>query len=261
MAGACVLVTRPQGQSEAVLKKLRMAGAKALHCPVIAIRSCHRTPGNAAKIARLSNYQAVVFISKNAVVYGLRLLLEHGIDSADLPLVAAIGRSTAALLQHKHVRVAACPIKPDSAALVEMPALYRLTAGNRILIFRGKGGKETLARIFAARGVDTEYAEVYERVRPAGRTIKLTLSGDRRVDLIMLTSRDSLQSLYAMTPLRDRAKLLGIPLLLGSRTLLDLVGKLQFRSSPVVAASPLDDDMLACAVAWWQQRRRFARRE
>lgn len=253
LTGACILVTRPPRQSAVLLKKLRDAGARTLYCPVIAIRDCYQTPANAAKIAHLSDYQAVVFISQNAVEYGLRLLRENGMVNAELPLIAAIGRSTAAALKQEHIHVSACPVSPDSAALADTSALRKLDAGSRVLIFRGKGGKETLARIFSARGISTDYAEVYERIKPPGRAVNLVLPDGRKIDLIMLTSRDSLQNLYAMTPSCDRGILLDMRLLIGSPAMLDLVDKLRFRRPPIVAASPLDDDMFVQAVAWWRR--------
>ncbi len=254
LTGACILVTRPRGQSDALLVKLRSAGAQVLHCPVIEILDQHQTRENLAKATQLSRYQAVIFISRNAVKYGLHLMYAADTAAADLPPVGAIGRSTAALLQQHQVRVAACPNVPDSAALAETPVMRGLNAGSRVLIFRGKGGRETLAKIFAARRIETDYAEVYQRIRPTNQTVPVTTPAGRKIDLIMLSSRDSLQNLHIMTPLKDRRKLLETPLLLGSPTMLDLVDKLGFQSPPIIAPSPLDDDMLAQAIDWWQHQ-------
>ena len=248
LSGVKILITRPAHQTDSLVKQLNKQGAEVICFPVIAIKDCHRSAHNLARIRRLNDYDLIIFISQNAVEYGLKLLNTRPATDP-LPPVAAIGRSTAKLLEQHHIPVAACPILPSSQQLLDTPTLQALPTNSQVLIFRGCGGKEVLARILKQRGINTDYAEVYERIKPDNVSLSLTTD----LQLIMVTSRDSLQNLYELTEPESRDRLLQTRLLIGSATMLDEVSALKFKHPPIIARSPLDEDMVEAAIQWQQQ--------
>ena len=53
----------------------------------------------------------------------------------------------------------------NTEALLKLPELHQID-GQRFLILRGVGGRETLATQLRARGAHVDYAECYRRVEP-----------------------------------------------------------------------------------------------
>lgn len=247
LAGLHILVTRPAGQEKDLLALLRSHGARVTHKPTIAIIDHAATADNLEKARALDAYQLLIFISRNAVDYGMALLREAGIGPEQAPHAAAVGRGTAERLMRSGFRVVVYPPTPGSEALLEQDALKSLPPGGRVLIFRGRGGKEELTRTLRKRRCVVDHAEVYERVRPANESLDLLHSPP---DLIMATSRDGLENLVVMTTPGSRRRLLETTLLLGSKNMLPTYEALGFSARAIVAASPLDEDMAAAALSY-----------
>ena len=240
--GLRVLATRPAHQSAGILTRLRAFGAAADNFPTIEI--VNRTDDD-ARLGNIGEYDLAIFISGNAVAYGLAALKRAGASPADLPPVAAVGRGTAELLKSEKVEKVFYPPQPTSEALLEVPAVKALAPVSRVIVFRGRGGREVIAAGLRERGMTVDYVEVYERVKPQA---SLTLA--KPYGLIFATSHDGLRNLHELTEAASRKCLLQTQIVLGSRSMLDLHRKLGFEHDPVCAVSPLDDDMIAAVMAW-----------
>ena len=244
LQGLRVLATRPAHQSAALLARLNALGAIADNFPTIEVIAVD--PAGDV-LERVGDYDLAIFISANAVVHGLAALARTGVALSGLPPVAAVGRTTAQLLEAEGVSGVAYPPTPSSEALLETSAVKALSAPGKVVIFRGRGGKEVLAVGLRTRGLAVDYAEVYERRKPAAVSLSFT---DPLPDLILVTSRDGLQNLYEMTEEASRPRLLETPVVLGSRAMLALYRRLGFQRDAVVAQSPLDADVIAAVTAW-----------
>ncbi len=241
LRGLRVLTTRPAHQSAGILAQLRALGADADNFPTIEIVSL---AADDERLRRIGEYDLAIFISGNAVAYGLAALARVGAARTALPPAVAVGRGTAALLAAAGVAGAAYPAQPSSEALLEVPVVKALAPASKVIVFRGRGGKEVIAAGLRARGIAVDYAQVYARRKPLA---SLSLAEPR--DLILVTSRDGLRNLYELTEAASRARLLQTRIVLGSRSMLDLHRELRFERDPICAASPLDDDMTAAVAA------------
>ncbi len=148
-----ILLTRALTQVQPLQTLLSQHGYQPILFPSLEIEPLSNT-------ALKSQYDVLIFISSNAVEHGLKVLknLEHQPSK-----LFAVGIATAKKLQEYGIKVDAFPSKKASSeALLALPEIKAL-ANKKILIFRGKGGRETLKEGLESQNT-VEYIEVYQRV-------------------------------------------------------------------------------------------------
>lgn len=187
----CAILTRPDGQADALAMALSADGIDTLAFPLLDI-AAQADPGALAALdsalGALSAYALTVFISPNAVAHALGRLIHlsspEGREAAGdtnagdlwpatLP-VAVVGPGSAQALADAGVaapkhRVIVPPGGPaarfDSEALLEQLDLTAL-AGRRVLLVRGDGGRELLADTLRANGAQVDIVSAYTRRAP-----------------------------------------------------------------------------------------------
>ena len=158
-----ILLIRPQRQDDQLIEILEKAGAAVTHNPVMAIEPVEENPQIKGQVLELDNFHKGIFVSGNAVELGLELIdkywpmLPVGID------YFAIGERTAALLQQAGIQANSPKGRQNSEELLQLPQLQQLK-NQRIIIFRGVGGREILSSKLVERGARVEYCELYRRV-------------------------------------------------------------------------------------------------
>ena len=249
--GVGVLVTRPAHQAGNLCRLIEQHGGIAIPFPVIAISH----PTNPAPltdiISRLGAFDIAIFISANAVDYGLQAVNAAGGFPPGI-LLAAVGRSTANELSQAGYQVDLFPKDVfNSEALLALEALNNV-AGKRIVIFRGEGGRELLASTLKQRGAVVEYAECYQRIKSTitPEDLQKLWSDPSPVNVITVTSNEGLQNLYDLVGDRYRQKLLDTPMVVVSERAVQLARQLGFRSPIMVASTASDDAMLEALVNW-----------
>jgi uroporphyrinogen III methyltransferase/synthase len=191
----CAILTRPDGQADALARALHAQGIDTLAFPLLHIAAQADDDALAAlddALGRLTTYALAVFVSPNAVAYALARLVhlqdEHGqpkggragiAQAGDLwpeALPAAVvGPGSAQALADAGIaaprhRVIVPPAGPvarfDSEALIAELDLAAL-AGRRVLLVRGDGGRELLADTLRAHGAQVDIVSAYTRRAPA----------------------------------------------------------------------------------------------
>jgi uroporphyrinogen-III synthase len=255
LAGVTVLVTRPAAQSETLSRLIRAAGGRAHALPALDI-GAPRDPQRArAVIDRAGEYELVIFVSINAVDAALRFAAESG---AKLPVgrLYAAGPGTAARLAAAGLGEAEYPTRDYGAnGLLELPALGAgRVRGRRVLICRGEGGREHLARGLTERGALVESVALYRRVRPVLARRDIAALDAASIDVLVATSGEALENLAAMLTEADRAELMARPLVVGAARLEALARARGFGAIAAVAASPRDRDIVAALERWAADR-------
>lgn len=216
LRGRHIVVTRPAGQATHLAEALVAAGAVPLLFPVLAIAPLRDTAALVERIIALDQYDLAVFVSPNAVALGLREVLARRTWPPHLR-VATVGHSSEAALQAHDLagqeKQVLCPQgRFDSEALLELPELQSMQ-GQRVIIFRGDGGRELLSETLRQRGATVDYAACYTRHRPtqsADPLLRLWQAG--QLDAITVTSSEGLHNLVAMVGQLGQAWLRKTPL-------------------------------------------------
>lgn len=213
----CIVITRPQAQAETWAADLQTLGFASRRLPLLELRAVQDETQQRAiknKILDFDLYQKVIFVSQNAVDYGMAWLEDYwpqlpiGID------YFAVGVTTAKKLASYGIAVTDLAVSESggmtSEDLLRAPQLQNVQ-GDKILIFRGLGGRGHLAESLRARGASVEYCELYERLIPSDALVQLQqLLADAQVNnpvntsageklILAVHSGESLQNLLALT--------------------------------------------------------------
>ena len=200
LAGLRVLVTRPEAQAATLNAAIVRAGGEAIPAPMIRIVPLEDPQSRIAitsRLQQLDRYDMALFISSNAARLGAAWIDRYWPQlPVDLELIA-IGPATARELHCLGVAVTTAPGGIRSEDLLSVP-LLREVRGKRILLFRGRGGRELLAGTLRQRGAMVDYVEVYERHAVAWEPGELAALMTRRgVNVITVTSSQILAALQS----------------------------------------------------------------
>lgn len=236
--GLAVLVTRPEPQAAALAERLRALGAEPLVCPMLEIAGLPPPASLAEPV------EALVFVSAAAVAHYAAALARLGLPLPSTTPAFAVGQATAqALSEAGFVRVL-CPEGADetSEGLLALPA-FRAAAAGRVLLVRGRGGRELVAEAVRAAGGRLFLAEVYERRRPARDwAAECARWQERGVAALLVTSGESLDNLLSAVPEQARSWLYGRLLVLPSARLAEQARAAGFLR--IVTARGADDEAM-----------------
>ncbi|CAB1277610.1 uroporphyrinogen-III synthase [Candidatus Nitrosacidococcus tergens] len=213
LAGQRILVTRPMGQAENLCRLIEKEGGCSLHFPMIRIIKSESYPEVNEIIQSLDTFHWAIFVSVNAVKYGIPLILEQRNFPKNLK-IAVVGRGTAKTLAAFNLFISLCPSTGyNSEALLAMDEFQDMV-GKKIIIFRGNGGRNLLAKTLADRGAQVSFGEVYRRCLPLPtvlKTLHQTLISNP-ADIIVTTSQEILENLCTVVATSLLEKLYTTPL-------------------------------------------------
>ncbi|HKE39644.1 MAG TPA: uroporphyrinogen-III synthase [Casimicrobiaceae bacterium] len=249
LRGAGILITRPARQAAALAREIAALGGKPIIFPAMVILPPEDVPALARAQRELASYDYAVFVSANAVEYGVG-------DPAAWPakLIAfAPGPGTAAALAAVGVTNARVPSTTmDSEGLLALPELQHAES-KRVVIFRGGGGRELLADALTSRGAHVDYVECYRRARPeAGAEGLEDALREGRIDAVTLTSSEGLDNLWNILGAAARDQFVAIPAFMPHARIAARASKLGVRQTIVTEAA--DAGLIAALLEYFAAR-------
>jgi len=247
LAGLKIIITRPREQAGPLARLIEQSGGQPVLFPLLEISPPADGQAMRDAVSRLAEFDLAVFISPNAVRYGMQAVSAAGPLPAQLK-IATVGKGSAKALREMGVDPVIAPQdRADSEALLALPELQQVQ-GWRVAIFRGDGGRELLADTLRARGARVEYIECYRRSRPQQDVAGL----DRMADAVTLTSSEALGYLWEMLDEAGRNHFVSIPLFVPHQRIAEAARQLGWRD--VVLTTAGDDGLLTGLIAWAKHR-------
>jgi uroporphyrinogen-III synthase len=247
LARRSILVTRPAAQSAGLAKSIRDTGGQAVIFPAIEIQPVV-SDELTRQIDQLPTFNAAIFISPNAAQYGVAAVRARREFPTPLS-VYALGPGTARELARHGLPDAIQPEGADSEALLALPSLQKL-AGQRIIIFRGIGGRELLAETLKARGAHVEYAESYARVCPQADAAPLVQQwANGGIHAVTITSAEALHNLAALLGNGGANYLRATPVFAPHEKIAEAAR--QFAITQVITTASGDAGLLSGLIIWF----------
>lgn len=247
LTGWRILVTRPPARAQRLIDGIRYLGGEAICLPLLAIR-----PVQPDSLPDLANTDLLLFVSATAVEYALPCLGRL----PDNMRLGAIGQGTATQLQRAGLQPSLVPARADSEGLLALTELQDVS-GQRVVIVRGRGGRETLASGLQARGARVSYLEVYERYCPVWQADDIAKA--LQADIITVTSGEAVDNLAQLARLPGGEALWSKPLLAYHVRIAAHAQELGFTLKPAVSEKPGDESMLTALLKWVKQHKGMER--
>ena len=196
--GKRIVVTRPAEQAEPLVTAIENAGGIAVRLPVLAINDVENDRPLHDIVERLDQYDLAVFVSPNAVRKALDILIAQRSWPAKLRAVTVGKSSERELARYGITDIIAPSSRFDSEALLELPELQVLN-DQRVIIFRGNGGRELLGDTLKKRGASVDYVTCYRRSLPQIDAMPLLkLLEGNHLDAFVITSSEGLRNLLTL---------------------------------------------------------------
>ena len=209
LSGKTIWVTRPAQQAQELCRMIERRNGVALSLPTLVIRPLANEVGTGDGRERLARAHIAVFISRNAVVYAARMFPDL-VNIMRNKTILAVGQATARCLGEAGLEQVGHVTGGGSEALLQLPPLAaNRVRSKRVVILRGRGGRENLREGLLARGATVDYLEVYRRDKPdISRADMIEFWHDRKPDVVVITSLAGLDNMVALTPVEEAQRLL-----------------------------------------------------
>jgi uroporphyrinogen-III synthase len=158
-----LISTRPQKTNLQLSDELKKSEIKLLSFPLTEIHALNNYQIFDGVIKNIKTYQHIIFISTNAVHFFLERVKKLSLQIPKNLIFSSIGPTTKLLLQKKLSVDVHFPIKTFDSEHLLKEKIYNNVEGQKILIIRGEGGRETLKNALEEKGGIVNYGECYVR--------------------------------------------------------------------------------------------------
>jgi uroporphyrinogen III methyltransferase/synthase len=199
--GLRIGITRPAAQSDPQIARAIESGAQPILMPTIEIRPVDDSSDVDSVLARIDEFDWLIFTSVNGVNALFSRLWETGGDTRRLAHLkfAAIGTSTGRALEQFHIRPDVIPDEFRAEALAV--SLRPLVSGQRVLWARASRGRDVLPQELTNAGATVEEVVVYQNLDVSSLdTSVLDAISNGELDWIGLSSPSIARGLANLLP-------------------------------------------------------------
>ncbi|CAN5732165.1 hypothetical protein BH10CYA1_BH10CYA1_50780 [soil metagenome] len=200
LTGISIVVTRAGHQASGLTTRLVALGANVIELPTIEIIAPANWDSVDQALARIDEYDWILFASTNAVQYFVSRWAERPSTKMFTGKYAAIGPSTTEALHRNNINAS---FQPGGAyvseAFVDQFPGYPNLIGQKILWPRTNIGRDIIVEKLQAAGAEVEVVQAYQTVPPSlvdqtvAQLTEMLIRG--KVDIITVASSQSVRNL------------------------------------------------------------------
>jgi len=209
LAGKRIVITRAPEQAEELRRALESLGAEVLLLPTVTFAPPQDWREVDEALSKLSGFDAILFLSRNAVRYIFERSRELGVRCwLDSPkrLVAAVGTGTAEAAASRGMQVDYIAKNQSGEALVS--ELSDRIAGRKVLLPRSDRGDARLADALRKAGAEVTEVIAYRTAAPEATDAAVLARVQRgEVDAIVFASPSAFHNFGDILPEVDQAQL------------------------------------------------------
>lgn len=195
--GQRIVVTRAKDQTDSLSAPLRHLGAEVIELPTIEIQPAPDYTALDAAVARLHEYNWLIFTSVNGVRFFLQRLDAGRTDlRAIRGNLCAIGPATRDALEQFHLKVDVMAEQYVAEGLLRTLSGFDLR-GAKVLIARAAVARDILPDELRRRGASVDVVEAYRTSAPANLTVQAADALATKTDWITFTSSSTASNLIA----------------------------------------------------------------
>lgn len=250
LRGVHIVVTRPDGQAEALIGRLETLGATVLHAPTIRIGDPPSYTALDAALRHVPFYDWIVWTSANGVARTFARLETLGLDPNVLNScqLAVIGDSTARVLASFGYTADLVPPQAVAESLRDALVAAGVGTESRVLLPQPVTSRDVLAPGLRAVGAVVDVAPAYqtELNTDAATNVRQWLAAGR-IDCALVTSPSTVRGLLELLD-HDLETLRRIPLACIGPVTADAVRALGSEPA-LVATEHTNDGLIAALIA------------
>lgn len=201
-----------------------------------------------------SHCQVIIFISVNAAKHSLTKLMSKHTQVLHHAQLAAIGPVTQECIQQYNLPVNILANPHHSLGLLNHPKLSDI-AKQKILIFKGQGGRTELFSQLSLRGANVYAINAYQRACPNYSQQQLKRFLTEPIDVIVVTSVTSLLNLIKIIGMDQINAMKNTSWLCASQRIALKASSLGIRSI-LISNTPTDESLIARLSEWARQKQR-----
>lgn len=200
MFGKTVLITREKSQAKVFSKKVSEYGGNPVELPLLIFQYPDDLARIESTLKQLSEYDWIVFTSKNGVDYFFEFLEKYQIPQGilDHKKIAAVGKKTAATLADKGDFNIFVPKEFVAEALIEeLKGMNE--AKERFLLARGNLARSVLPEELIKMGHSVTDLIVYDtRINETRKHELVSLLMQKKIDVLTFTSPSSIENFITL---------------------------------------------------------------
>lgn len=168
--------TRPETRAKNLTDFLQSQGINVLNLPLLELVSCDLSEQEKSHLTQINAYQTLIFISETAVTYFFDFIKNYQISLHPNLTFIAVGQKTAHVFNQFWQKNYPTPpnlltpsdfhLSENNEGLLQLSIIQSLKKGEKVLLLKGKDGRELLKNTLLAKDVIVDNVDFYQRVFP-----------------------------------------------------------------------------------------------